>query len=206
MKISHWCVVAGMIMLVFCLKWGMKYQLLWQLSYTKQCYNQIADNALEDGLQAGTAERDFAVPYVDETAAVNGFKDSLLKGFDLSAQSPEGKRMLDCICCIVILQEEYYSVITNEGTTRYPYETDVAVSDCIEKTMENVLKEQLKDKQYIIDFPSVREEACHTLEGVGMLAFIQYGDYYIDGVRYNRFVLSGARVVDSKLDKVEKLW
>lgn len=232
MKMSNWCAVAGMILLVFCLQWGLKYQMLWQMSYTKQCYNQIADNALEYGLQLGTAEDSSAVPYVNEDVAVSGFQESLLKGFGLSAHSSEGRAMLDSISCIIILQKEYYSVITREGTTRYPYETELGdwkiqfhmdgtviynnnktgqsyerqqensqnrrtgiVTECIEETLETVLREEIKGRNYKIDFPSVREDACHTLDGIGMLAFLQYVQYDTDGLHCNRFVLSGARVV-----------
>lgn len=248
MKISHWVIIGSIIMLVFCLTWGMKYQLLWKLNFTETCYNQITDNALEDGLMAGTTESSFSVPVIDEVQAVKGFKKSLLKGFDLTEESPGGKRMLECISCIIILQNEYYSVITQEGREQYPYEVqygdwviqfsmegnvrcrnsktlkmyegteesirelvgydsdDVGnktinswrqqvVTDCVEETMEDVLKEQIKGKNYRIDFPQIREDACHTLEGISMLAFLQYGEYDLDGLQCNRYVLSGARVM-----------
>lgn len=247
MKSSHWCVIAGMILLVFCLRWGMQYQLLWKVSYTRLCYNQLADNALEDALQRGVA--DAATPYIDEAVAVETFEDSLLKGFDVSRESAGGKRLLDCITCIVILQNDYFSVITQDGSKQYSYQCQYGdwqvtfsmdgevickrigyniqfqgteayirsivgyssqsdedwrmqvITDCVEEKLEVTLKEQIKDTQYIVDFPQIKEEACHTLDGVGMLSFIQYEEYSMDGCDYSRYVFSGVRLVD-KADKV----
>lgn len=201
MKISHWCVIAGMIMVVYGLKWGMKYQFLWTLTYTKICYNQLTDNALEDGLREGVSVDDSGEMVVDEDAAVKGFQESLLRAFDISGETAEGQHLLRCVACVVVMHKDSFTVITEEGKQSCEYDcegtelTSSVISRQIEEKMQEVLEKQQPKKKYLIDFPAVRDEYCHTLEGVGMLCFMQYGDYKVDGMNYNRYVLSGARVV-----------
>ena len=51
------------------------------------------------------------------------FCRSLLRGFGITAESYEGKRLLSCIGCIVILQNRYFCIVTKDGTVKYPYRT-----------------------------------------------------------------------------------
>lgn len=204
MKISNWCVIAGILMVVFSLRWGIKYQFLWMTSYTRFSYNQLADNAIEDGLQAGIMECTSTEVVIDEEAAVQGLKNSLLKGFGLTEDSLDGQRLLDCVACIVILQEESFSVITKDGKEYYQYPCEKGhwdsnlISQCVEEKVESVLTKQVGFQEYLIDFPSVREEWCHTLDGVGMLCFMRYQSYNIDSMSYRRFIVSGARVTEEE--------
>ncbi|MCI8372992.1 MAG: hypothetical protein HFI75_11490 [Lachnospiraceae bacterium] len=248
MKLSNLVLVFGILITAFSLEWGMKNQLLQKASYTRFTYNQLADHALEDGLDAGTANDSSSFPYVDEQKAVQAFRESLLKGFGLTEDSLEGQRLLSCIACVVIMQNQYFSVITEEGTVHYPYRAsrgtwnidfnmdgtcvcenqekqeryegseeeikelfshfnqnsseytfpcrNQVVTECIEEKIKETIQNKYHNQYaFQIDFPDMEEEACHTLQGIGMLGFMQYQQYEINGYTCSRFSLSGARLV-----------
>lgn len=248
MKLSDFCIVFAVIVITYSLEWGMQNRLLQKAAYTKYCYNQLFDNAIEDGLEAGIEADASPFPAVDENVAVDKFHESLFKAFDVTETSSEGKRLLSVIGCIVILQNQYFSTITEEKIVHHPYrmsyngwnidaymdgtfcwesevtgeryigkETEIReffdlpeedteavssiwknqiVTDCVEQEVQEILNNKYSGiAQYEIDFPSIEEEACHTLQGVGMLCFVQYTRHSIDGYAVNRFTVSGAETI-----------
>lgn len=123
MRLSDLVLIFNILVISGTLSWGLKCQLLMKTSYTRFCYNQIVDNAVEDGLLKGTDKDGSLYPVVDEAAAVSEFHKSLLQGFGITQESWEGQRLLACIGCIVILQNQYFCIITGDGMVRYPYQT-----------------------------------------------------------------------------------
>lgn len=122
MKFSHWCVLTGALFLVQVVSWSLQEQLLQKLEYTRVCYNQIVDNAVEDGLLAGVTDT-YGIADVDCNVAVEAFKESLLNGFDVTKDSVSGKKILDKIRCLVILKNQYFIVITPKEQQLHEYES-----------------------------------------------------------------------------------
>ena len=200
MKLSHLSMIAGMLIVISCLQWSLKFQMLQKASYTRFCYNQIVDNAIEDGLCAGVVQENTLVPYVDEEKAIEGFEQSLLRGFGVLEGSAEADKLLSCVGCIVILQAESFTVYAGDTKETFPYSAaGNTVANSVEEQVQKALKKRFpKRQQYLIDFPEIEEEACHTLQGVSMISFMQYDEYSIDGFACNRYTLSGARLESEK--------
>lgn len=249
MRLEQWCIVASVGMIVSSVVFGMKFNLQSRMAYTRFCYNQMVDSALEDGLLAGIQHTAaVAYPEVDNEAAMDCFKKSLMKSFDISEETADGKRLLDCLKCTIIIENEYATVYNGTESFRVLYKTekngwnvtfyldgyvnavntlsgetvdgneelvrrtigyqdgfgkgkesvwrDQTVSECISEAMEQVLCQ--KDEitaEYIVDFPIVEEDWCHNIRGVSMISFWDYGSWFLDGHNYDRYLLSGARVV-----------
>lgn len=122
MKFSNWCILAGALILIQTVSWMLQDRMLEKLEYTRICYNQIADNAVEDGVEAGLTDR-YGVVDIDQYTSVEAFEESLLNGFDVTRDSAAGKRLLDKIGCLVILKNQYFVVKTHESSKVFYYET-----------------------------------------------------------------------------------
>lgn len=125
MRIEHGCVLMLLLMIVASLFWGMKQGMLQKLAYTRYCYNQLADNAIEDGLDAGCRHQGGSYPLIDEEVAWKAFSDSMCKGFDITADSVEGRRLMQCVKGVFFLQKDYFTVRVDEESKRYPYEVKI---------------------------------------------------------------------------------
>lgn len=230
---------------------GMKFRLQSRVAYTRFCYNQMVDSALEDGLMEGIRHSDSAYPEVDDEMALQRFKECLMKSFDVSEETAQGKKLLDCLKCTVIIENEYATVYGGKEPVRVLYKTsqngwdvtfyldgyvravnsangeiadgneefvrrvigyqegytqeresawrDETVSECVSEAMEQVLcGNDEMTAEYIVDFPIEEEEWCHNIRGVSMISFWDYGAWFLDGKNYDRYLLSGARVVQKE--------
>lgn len=191
MRIEHWCIVAAGCLLVSNTAWTLNWQLQQKLAYTRTCYNQMADHAVEDGLYAGTVYKDKKV-CVDEEKVILGFENSLLDSFDETRESPGGKRLLACVKCMVILTENGFFIYVDGKNTYYSYGNSVAES-VSEKIQEELHK--IPDcKKLEVDFPMIREDACHTLRGVSMVCVMKFPKILPFGQEADRYFISAARV------------
>lgn len=191
MRIEHWCMIAAGCILLSNTGWSLKWQLDRQLEYTRCCYNQMADNAVEDGLQAGLVYRDGEI-FLDEEKAVREFETNLLKSFDESKESPGGIRLLNCIKCLVILKKEEFVVRANGETKRYAY--GKSPIDRVNTKIQEELHKNTDTKTYQVDFPVVREDACHTLHGISMVCVMHFPKILPFEQKGDRYFVSAARV------------
>lgn len=125
LRIEHGCILMILLLIVTSLFWGMRQGMLQRLAYTRYCYNQLADNAIEDGLDAGCRFQGGSYPKIDEEVAKNTFISSLCKSFDVTKESEDGKRLMNCVKGIVFLQNDFFSLTTGDKTTRYYYEMEI---------------------------------------------------------------------------------
>lgn len=191
MRIEHWCMIAAGCILLSNTGWSLKWQLDQKLEYTRCCYNQMADNAVEDGLHAGLVYKDGKI-CVDEEKAIREFETSLLKSFDESKESPGGKRLLDSIKCMVILEKQEFVVCANGETKHYVYGKSAIES--VNTKIQEELHKNTDTKTYQVDFPVVREDACHTLSGISMVCVMHFPRILPFEQKADRYFVSAARV------------
>lgn len=193
MRIEHWCLIAAGCLIMSNTGWTLKWQLQQKLAYTRTCYNQMSDNAVEDGLYAGLFYRDGKV-YLDEEKAILGFETSLLRSFDESKESQGGKKLLNSIQCLVILEEEEFIVRANGVTKRYSYGN--SVTESVNTKIQEELHKNTDTKKYQVDFPIVREDACHTLSGISMICIMHFPKILPFEQEADRYFVSAARATE----------
>jgi len=246
MRIEHGCVLMLLLMIITSLFWGTRQGMLQKLAYTRYCYNQLADNAIEDGLDAGCRHQGGSYPPIDEEVAWQAFWDSMYKGFDITADSAAGRHLAWCVKGMIFLQKDYFTVRIDGKSNQYPYEArihgwvincslDGQMKACHQLTGERIfgseedirrrlsmwegyengknilaqyvvagsvapelfkiVQQSVGEERYSVDIPLIEEDNVHTIMGVGMLCFLQYDTYQVNGCAMERYALSGARVI-----------